>query len=261
MHGQKWRRDAGEVILYVLADPSNLPHGPHPRRPGVPPRIRGYDLQLLRVLDGLPDHLVVRHRRPRVSQPEQQAVREEVELARLHVLRDDEERRREDQARPRVGLRLEVHEHGGGAAHGLAEEEGREVAVGLAAADVEEEGEGGGGDLLHVAEVAAEAVGAAVAEEVGGEDGVAPGGEGDADFLEEPAGVGAVAVGHEDGAFDLEVGIQRQEALGEDLAVRSFEVRLGVAHSLGGVVLLRRHVAPEIRRRLRRGGGFFGGHV
>ena len=56
--------------------------------------------------------------------------------------------------------------------------------------------------------------------------------------------------------------IQRQEALGEDLAVGGLEVGLDVAHSLGGVVLLRRHVAPEIRRRLGGGGPFFGGrHV
>lgn len=60
-----------------------------------------------------------------------------------------------------------------------------------------EEGERSGGDLFHVAEVAAEAIGAAVAEEVGAVDGVAPGGVGNGDFLEEPAGVGAVAVSHE----------------------------------------------------------------
>ena len=41
-----------------------------------------------------------------------------------------------------------------------------------------------------------------MAEEIGGEDGVAPGGEVDADFLEEPAGVGAIAVGHVDCGFD-----------------------------------------------------------
>lgn len=77
------------------------------------------------------------------------------------------------------------------------------MAVGLAAAGVEEEGEGCGGDFVHVAEVAAEAVGAAVAEEVGSEDGVAPGGVGEANLLEHPAGVGAVAVSHVDGAFEL----------------------------------------------------------
>lgn len=99
------------------------------------------------------------------------------------------------------------------------------MVVGFGAADVEEEGEGGGGDFVHVAEVAAEAVGAAVAEEVGGEDGVAPGGEVDADFLEEPAGVGAVAVGHEHCGFDL-VGleVEGEKGLGEDFAVGGFEI-------------------------------------
>lgn len=113
---------------------------------------------------------------------------------------------------------------------------------------MEEEGEGGGGDFVHVAEVALETVGAAVAEEVGGEDGVAPGGEVDADFLEEPASVGAVAVGHKDGGFDL-VGleVEREEGLGEDFAVGGFEVGLGVANALGGVVFFFRGVAPEVR--------------
>lgn len=119
---------------------------------------------------------------------------------------------------------MEVHKHGGGAAHGLAEEEGGEVSVGITPADVKEEGEGSSCDFLHVAEVAAEAVGAAVAKEVGGEDGVAPGGEVDADLLEEPAGVGAVAVAHEDGGFHGSGGVQGQEGLREDLAVGSFEV-------------------------------------
>ncbi|KAB2611356.1 caffeoylshikimate esterase [Pyrus ussuriensis x Pyrus communis] len=70
------------------------------------------------------------------------------------------------------------------------------------------------------------------------------------DFLEEPAGVGSVAVGHEDGGFDFL--IQGQEGLGEDLGVGGLEEGFGVAHSLGGVVLLLRHVAPEIRWHLGR---------
>ena len=100
---------------------------------------------------------------------------------------------------------MEVHEHGGSPTHGLAEEESREVAVGFAGANALEERKGGGGDLLHVAEVAADAVGAAVAEDVGGEDCVAPGGVVNANLLEEPAGVGAVAVGHVDGSLDREI--------------------------------------------------------
>ena len=83
-----------------------------------------------------------------------------------------------------------------------------------------------------------------MAEEIGGEDGVAPGGEVDADFLEEPASVGAVAVGHVDCGFDCL--IQRQKGLGEEFAVRRFEVGLGVLDALGGVVLFFGHVAPEV---------------
>lgn len=87
-----------------------------------------------------------------------------------------------------------------------------------------------------------------MAEEIGGEDGVAPGGEVDADLLEEPAGVGSVAMGHEDRGLDLL--IQGQEALREELAVGGVEVGLGVAHPLRRVVLLLRHVPPEVRGRL-----------
>lgn len=64
-----------------------------------------------------------------------------------------------------------------------------------------------------------------MAKEIGGEDGVTPGGEMDTDFLEEPTGVGAVAMGHVDSAFDF-VGleIERDEGLGEDFSVGGFEM-------------------------------------
>lgn len=105
------------------------------------------------------------------------------------------------------------------------------MAVGLATAGVEEEGEGCGGDFVHVAEVTAEAIGAAVAEEVGGEDGVAPGSVGEANFLEHPAGVGAVAVSHVDGAFEIGE-VKRDEALCEELAMGGFKEGFGVADAL-----------------------------
>ena len=94
-----------------------------------------------------------------------------------------------------------------------------------------------------------EAFGAAVAEEVSGEDSVAPGGEVDADFLEEPAGVGAVAVSHKDGGFDGLV--EREEGLRKDFTIGGLEIGLGVADALGGVVLLFGHVAPEVWGNLR----------
>lgn len=59
---------------------------------------------------------------------------------------------------------------------------------------------------------------------------VSPIGEGDADLLEQPARIGSVSVGHEDGGLDGL--IQRQEFLGEDLAVGGFEVGFGVFHAL-----------------------------
>jgi hypothetical protein len=64
-----------------------------------------------------------------------------------------------------------------------------------------------------------------VAEEIGGEYGVSPGSVVDADLLEEPAGIGAVAVSHVNGAFEFRAGgIQWKEALCEDLAVWCFEI-------------------------------------
>ena len=105
------------------------------------------------------------------------------------------------------------------------------MTVGLAAAGVEEKGEGGGGDFFHIAEVAAEAIGAAMAKEIGGEDGVAPRGVAETDLLEHPAGVGAVAVSHVDGAFGL-WRVQRNEALREELAMGGFEEGFGVLNSL-----------------------------
>lgn len=62
-------------------------------------------------------------------------------------------------------------------------------------------------------------------EEIGGEDGVTPGGKMDADFLKEPTGVGAIAVGHVDGAFDfMRLEIEREKGLGEDFAIGSLEM-------------------------------------
>jgi hypothetical protein len=59
-------------------------------------------------------------------------------------------------------------------------------------------------------------------QEIGGENGVTPGGEIDADFLEEPAGVGAITVSHVNGGFDISV--EWEKGLCEDFTVRSFEV-------------------------------------
>ena len=139
MYSQKWRRDFLKIVLYVLAHPSQLSHRPNSWFPSVPPRIRSYNLQLLRILNRFPDHLVVGHGCPRVSDPKQHSVHEEPHFTRFHVFRHDEERGRENQARPRVRRRLEVHEHSCGSTHGLAEEESWEEFVRLAVADVEEE--------------------------------------------------------------------------------------------------------------------------
>ncbi|KAJ6811969.1 putative caffeoylshikimate esterase [Iris pallida] len=251
VHHQERRRHLGELRPHVLAHPRDLPHGPHPRPPRVPPRVRRDHPQLPGVAYGLPDHVVLRHRLPRVGGAEEEAEEEEAGAGGLHVLRDHEEGRGEDEPRPEPRRGLEVDEGRHQPAEGLAEEEGRDLARGGAGfADGAEEGEGGGGDGVEVAEVAAEAVGAAVAEEVGDVDGVAPGGEGDGDLLEEPAGVGAVAVGHEDEGLGVVVGAGAEgaEGLGEEaLAGGGREVGLAVAHSLRRVVLgLVGLVAPKI---------------
>lgn len=96
-----------------------------------------------------------------------------------------------------------------------------------------------------------------MAEHIGGEDGVAPAGEVDAEFLEHPAGIRPVAVGHEDGGLDGSGGVEGEEGLGEEGAVGGLEVGFGVADALRGVVFFLRRVAPEVRRR---GIGFFRRH-
>lgn len=69
-----------------------------------------------------------------------------------------------------------------------------------------------------------------MAEEIGGEYGVTPRGEVDADLLEQPARIGSVAVTHIDRCLDGL--IQRQEGLREEFTVGSVEVRFGVPHPL-----------------------------
>uniref|UniRef100_J3LAS8 Uncharacterized protein n=1 Tax=Oryza brachyantha TaxID=4533 RepID=J3LAS8_ORYBR len=253
VHHQERRRHLPEAAPQQRRHADELPHRPHPRRPPPTPR----HPHLLRVTDRLADHLLVRHHRPCVGEPEEEPVQEEPHAGRVHVVGDDEQRRRQDEPRP-PGVRrgAEVGEHRGGAAHGLAEEEGREGGVGAALAHGEEEGERRRGDGLHVPEVAADALGAAVAEEVGAEDGVPPPRVADGEALEHPGGVGAVAVGHEHDAPDVAVvgGGQRVERVREQAAAGGLVVGLRVAETQRGVVLVGlRGVAPEVLRRRRRG--------
>lgn len=53
-----------------------------------------------------------------------------------------------------------------------------------------------------------------MSDKIGAVDGVAPIGVSDGDFLEQPGGIGAVAVGHVDGGFYGFIG-ERGEGLGE----------------------------------------------
>ncbi|KAG0503179.1 hypothetical protein HPP92_003251 [Vanilla planifolia] len=65
-----------------------------------------------------------------------------------------------------------------------------------------EEGKRRLGDGIQITNIASEAVGSAMAEQIGAEDGVTPSCEGDGYLLKEPAGIGAITVGHEDGSLN-----------------------------------------------------------
>ena len=73
---QERRCNLGEIVLYVLAHPSNFPHGSHPRLACVSPRVGCYDLEFLWVLDRFAYHFVVWHGCPRISQSKEQAIHE-----------------------------------------------------------------------------------------------------------------------------------------------------------------------------------------
>lgn len=122
--------------------------------------------------------------------------------------------------------------------------------------DGEKEGEGSGGNGLHVAKIAADAIGSAVTEEIGAIDGVSPVGICDGNLLEEPAGIGSISVGHEDERLDgKEIsggGIDGEERLGEEAAMGALEVGLLILDALGQVILLLPGlVAPEVLGRSR----------
>nr|GMC68798.1 V-type proton ATPase subunit C''1 [Ipomoea batatas] len=136
----------------------------------------------------------------------------------------------EDEPSPCIGLGLEIHKHGDQPAHGFPEQESRQMLVVIATPHALEEVHGGGRYLVHLAQVASDAVGAAVAEEIGDEDGVAPGSVVNTYLLEAPSGVGSVAVGHENRALDRLALLQRQKRLREESAVRGVEIRLRIAH-------------------------------
>ncbi|RWW08038.1 hypothetical protein GW17_00028544 [Ensete ventricosum] len=110
VHRQEGRGHLDELGPEEIAEAGELPHGAHPGLPRVPPRVGSDDPEAVRILNGLSHHLVVGHRRPGVGHSEEEAVEEEPEAGRFHVVRDNEERGGEDEPRPGARLGAEVHE-------------------------------------------------------------------------------------------------------------------------------------------------------
>lgn len=230
MAGEERNRDLVEILLKECADPDELPHGAHAGRACVPSGVAGDDLELLGVLDGLLDHLVVGHHGPGVGEPEKKPVGGEAPPGGFHRLGHHEQGSGEDDPVPAVGV-LEIHEKSRSCAHGFAEQKRGEALVGFAVSHGLEEVERRCGDLLHVSHVAADPVGSAVAEQIRAENRVAPLSVGDGDLLEQPTSVAAITMGHTDNALHGAF-FDRYPRLGEQGSVRGFETLLMVFHPL-----------------------------
>lgn len=210
-------------------------------------------------LDGLLDEVGGGHDGGRGREPRDEGEDLRQRPRRADPVGDPAHGRDEDGPRPLLGRRAEVDEQADGAAHGLPEEEAGQARVLLPRPDGAEEGEDVGDGGVEVGNEGAEAVGAAVAREVGGEAGEPGPREEDRRGLERPADVVAVAVDHEDerlGARRRAGSPRPREEPPGALVWRGEVGRLALRAVRGVVVRLRgRVVPPEVdgqRRRRRR---------
>ncbi|KAJ0865546.1 hypothetical protein HanRHA438_Chr12g0541691 [Helianthus annuus] len=111
-------------------------------------------------------------------------------------------RRREYQTRPDIFLGLQIHKHSNSTTHRLTKQKRRQLCKLITLPNTNKIRQRSSSSFIHITNIPLKAIRATMAKKISSKDSVAPLGVGDADFLEAPAGVGAVAVGHEDGGFD-----------------------------------------------------------
>ena len=95
-----------------------------------------------------------------------------------------------------------------------------------------------------ITHVATYTVWSAMSKKISSKNSISPVSKADANLLEQPASIRSIAVGHIYRGFDFF--IQREKTLREELPIWRLEVWLGIGHSLWRIVLLLRHVAPEV---------------
>jgi len=255
VHDEERDGDLAEALGQLVRGAQQLDDGAEPRAAIVAHGVAHRNDALGGHLDGLLDEVGGGHDGGRGCEPRDKGEDLRQRPRRADPVGDPAHGRDEDGPCPLLGARAEVDEQADGAAHGLPEEEAGQARVLLPRPDGAEEGEEVGDGGVEVGHEGAEAVGAAVAREVGGEAGEPGPREEDRRGLERPADVVAVAVDHEDerlGARGRAGPPRPREEPPGALVGRGEVGRLALRAVRRVVLRLRgRVVAPEVERRRR----------
>lgn len=258
VHDEERDADLAEARAELVGGAQQLGDGAEPGPAVVAHGVPGRDEALGGHLDGLLDEVGGGHDGERGREPRDEGEDLRQRPWRADPVGDPAHGRHEHGARPLPGGRAEVDEQADRAAHGLPEQEAGQRRVLLPLLNGAEESEEVGDGGLERGDEGAEAVGAAVAREVGGEAGEAGAGQEDGRGLERPADVVAVAVDHEDERPRRRAprghGAPRAREEAARAGPRRGEVGRLALRPVGRVVLrLRgRMLAPEVHRRLLR---------
>jgi hypothetical protein len=197
VHDKERDADFAEALGQLVGGTQQLDDGAEPGTAVVAHRVARCNDALGGHLDGLLDEVGGGHdgRRGREARDEGENLRQRPR--RADPVGDPAHGSDEDRPRPLLRPCAEVDEQADGPAHGLPEQEAGQARVLLPRPDGAEEGEEVSDGGVEVGHEGAEAVGAAVAREVGREAGEPGPREEDRRGLERPADVVAVAVDHE----------------------------------------------------------------
>jgi hypothetical protein len=251
VHDEERDGDFAEAGAELVGGAQQLDDGAEPRPAAIAHGVARGDEALGRHLDGLLDEVGGGDdgERGREAGDEGEDLRQRP--WRADPVGDLAHGRHQHGAGPLLRRRAEVDEEADGPAHGLPEQEARQPGVLLPPPDGAEEGEQVGDGGIEVGDERAEAVGAAMAGEVGGEAGEAGAGEEDGRGLERPADVVAVAVHHEHERPRRAVATGPPRPREEAAPARRGEVgRLAIRAVRRVVLSLRRRLlAPEVHIR------------